>query len=79
MRRGPRLHDARAEGALRIDRVEARDAQEARAEAQAPGHPLHGMEEWELGRAKLPYDAAKTRLRRMREAIGANPRKKNLK
>lgn len=37
------------------------------------------VEEWEFGRAKLPYDAAKTRLRRMREAIGANPRKKKLK
>lgn len=35
------------------------------------------VEEWELRRAKLPYDAAKTRLRRMREATGSNPRKKN--
>ena len=33
------------------------------------------LEEWEYRRLKLPYDAAKTRLRRMREVTGTNPRK----
>ncbi|RDB63652.1 hypothetical protein [Eggerthella sinensis] len=33
------------------------------------------LEEWEYRRALLPYNAAKTRLRRMREATGTNPRK----
>lgn len=35
------------------------------------------IEAWEYQRVKLPYDATKTRLRRMREVIGANPRKKS--
>lgn len=33
------------------------------------------LERWEYRRLKLPYDAAKTRLRRMREVTGTNPRK----
>lgn len=36
---------------------------------------LEAMEAWECRVLKLRYDAAKTRLRRMREKIGANPRK----
>lgn len=36
---------------------------------------LLALEAWEYRRLKLPYDAAKTRLMRMREARGANPRK----
>ena len=35
------------------------------------------VEEWEYRRAKLPYDAAKTRLRRMREAVGSKKKKKS--
>ena len=35
------------------------------------------IEEWEYRRLELPYDAAKTRLRRMREVTGTNPRKKS--
>lgn len=38
---------------------------------------LLDLEEWEYRRALLPYNAAKTRLRRMREVTGTNPRKKN--
>jgi hypothetical protein len=37
---------------------------------------LLALEEWEYRRLKLPYDAAKTRLRRMRNVTGTNPRKK---
>lgn len=33
------------------------------------------LEEWEYRSLKLPYDAAKTRLRRMRQVTGTNPRK----
>lgn len=36
---------------------------------------LAEMEEWEYRVLKLRYDAAKTRLRRMREKTGSNPRK----
>ncbi|WP_080801818.1 hypothetical protein [Arabiibacter massiliensis] len=36
---------------------------------------LAAMEEWEHQVLKLRYDAVKTRLRRMREKTGANPRK----
>lgn len=36
---------------------------------------LLALEAWEHRRLKLPYDAAKTRLRRMREVTGTNPRK----
>lgn len=36
---------------------------------------LAEMEEWEYRVLKLRYDAAKTRLRRMREKTGTNPRK----
>lgn len=36
---------------------------------------LEAMETWECRVLKLRYDAAKTRLRRMREKIGTNPRK----
>ena len=36
---------------------------------------LAEVEEWEYRVLKLRYDAAKTRLRRMREKTGANPRK----
>ncbi len=35
------------------------------------------LEEWEYRCLKLRYDAAKTRLRRMREKTGRNPRKGN--
>lgn len=35
------------------------------------------IERWEYARLKLQYDAAKTRLRRMREVTGTNPRKKS--
>ena len=35
------------------------------------------METWECRVLKLRYDAAKTRLRRMREKTGTNPRKKS--
>lgn len=38
---------------------------------------LEAMETWECRVLKLRYDAAKTRLRRMREKTGTNPRKKN--
>lgn len=44
-----------------------------RAKAEA-AYQLN-LEEWEYRRAKLPYDAAKTRLRRMREVTNTNPRK----
>ncbi len=37
---------------------------------------LLDLEEWEYRRYKLPYDAAKKRLQRMREVRGTNPRKK---
>ncbi|RDB68744.1 hypothetical protein [Eggerthella sinensis] len=37
---------------------------------------LEAMETWECRVLKLRYDAAKTRLRRMREKTGTNPRKK---
>lgn len=37
---------------------------------------LAALEAWELERVRLDYDAAKTRLRRMREKAGTNPRKK---
>lgn len=47
--------------------------QRAKAEAD---HAL-AVEEWEHRCLKLRYDAAKTRLRRMREKTGANPRKKS--
>ena len=43
---------------------------------KAEADHLLATEEWEYRRLKLPYDAAKTRLRRMREVIGTNPRKK---
>ncbi|MCB6311791.1 hypothetical protein [Gordonibacter pamelaeae] len=36
---------------------------------------LLDLEEWEYRRFKLPYDAAKKRLQRMREVRGTNPRK----
>lgn len=36
---------------------------------------LLDLEEWEYRRLKLPYDAAKKRLQRMREICGTNPRK----
>lgn len=36
---------------------------------------LRAMEQWEWQCLKLRYDAAKTRLRRMREVTGTNPRK----
>ena len=36
---------------------------------------LIDLEEWEYRTLKLRYDAAKTRLRRMREKTGRNPRK----
>lgn len=39
---------------------------------------LLDVEEWEYRRLKLPYDAAKTRLRRMRELTGTNPRKNKM-
>lgn len=38
---------------------------------------LIDIEEWEYRTLKLRYDAAKTRLRRMREKTGRNPRKGN--
>lgn len=38
---------------------------------------LEAIETWECRVLKLRYDAAKTRLRRMREKTGTNPRKKN--
>lgn len=44
--------------------------------AKAEAAYLLDIEEWEHRRLKLPYDAAKTRLRRMREVTGTNPRKK---
>lgn len=37
---------------------------------------LIDLEKWEHSCLKLQYDAAKTRLRRMREKTGTNPRKK---
>lgn len=43
---------------------------------KAEADHLLAIEEWEYRRLKLPYDAAKTRLRRMREVTGTNPRKK---
>lgn len=46
--------------------------------AKAESRHLLDLEEWEWYCLKLRYDAAKTRLRRMREKIGSNPRK-NLK
>lgn len=49
-------------------------ATEREAEAIKARHAA-AVEEWEYRRAKLLYDATKTRLRRMREKIGANPRK----
>ena len=36
---------------------------------------LAAVEEWELAKYKRLYDASKTRLRRMREKTGTNPRK----
>lgn len=36
---------------------------------------LLDLEDWEYRRLKLPYDAAKKRLQRMREVRGTNPRK----
>lgn len=36
---------------------------------------LLALEEWEHRRLLLPYNAAKTRLKRMREVLGTNPRK----
>lgn len=38
---------------------------------------LIALEQWEYDCRKLQYDAAKTRLRRMREKSGTNPRKKS--
>lgn len=43
--------------------------------ARAEKRWLAEMERWEYLREKRIYDAAKTRLRRMREATGSNPRK----
>lgn len=43
--------------------------------ARAEREWFAAVEEWEYRRLKLPYDAAKTRLRRMREVTGSNPRK----
>lgn len=43
---------------------------------KAQAEYLLDLEKWEYRRLKLPYDAAKTRLRRMREVTGTNPRKK---
>lgn len=40
---------------------------------------LAAIEEWEWRQAKRPYDAAKTRLKRMRRAAGASPRGKKSK
>lgn len=48
-------------------RTASRSIEEARYLAE--------VEEWEYRVLKLRYDAAKTRLRRMREKTGANPRK----
>lgn len=45
------------------------------AAAKAEREWFEAVEAWEHRRLKLPYDAAKTRLRRMREATGTNPRK----
>ena len=45
-------------------------------EKAAADHAL-AVEDWERRCLKLRYDAAKTRLRRMREKTGANPRKKS--
>lgn len=38
---------------------------------------LLAIEDWERRRLTLQYNAAKTRLRRMREQVGTNPRKNN--
>ncbi len=38
---------------------------------------LLAIEQWEYKRLELVYNAAKTRLRRMREVTGTNPRKKS--
>ena len=42
---------------------------------KAEEHYLIELERWEYQCKKLQYDAAKTRLRRMREKSGTNPRK----
>ena len=39
-------------------------------------HLLLDLRGWEYAICKLPYDAAKKRLQRMREVRGTNPRKK---
>lgn len=45
--------------------------------ARAERKWLIAMEEWEYRKARLPYDAAKTRLGRMRRDLGISPRKKS--
>lgn len=45
--------------------------------AKADEDYLRSIEQWEYRRLELPYNAAKTRLRRMREVTGTNPRKKS--
>lgn len=45
--------------------------------AKAEEDHFRAIEQWEYRRLELPYNAAKTRLRRMREVTGTNPRKKS--
>ena len=65
-RRFPARPKPRIAGSCPISRYERERAKAAY---------LLDIEEWEHRRLKLPYDAAKTRLRRMREVTGTNPRK----
>lgn len=46
-----------------------------RERSKARAAYLLALEEWEYRRLLLPYNAAKTRLKRMREILGTNPRK----
>ena len=68
-RRGTRKRPEKVPPPIIPDNATEREAELIRARYAA------AVEEWEWRSLKLSYDAAKTRLRRMREKTGTNPRK----